>query len=291
MYYKEKRPLVGIVAITAVALAVIAIILIFVCTARIPTGFTAIPVTFGKVADHTLEAGFHWKSPFTGIVKMDNRQQKKGFATASFTSDIQQVDIQGSVTFNINKTTAMTLYQEIGTNYYDTLVSPQLMERLKSVIAQYTAEKLIANRDKLSVQVADTLRTALTESGINIITVNIEDIDFQDAFTNAVEEKQVAEQTKLRVQTEESTRTAQSQQEAERHKIAANAEAEIERIKAESAKYAGEKEAEMNKKLAETLTPELAQYYMVQKWDGKLPVFQGSDVLPIVDMSGLVTGH
>jgi len=75
-----------------------------------------------------------------------------------------------------------------------------------------------------------------------------------------MEAKQEAERAKI-----------QAQAEADRAIIAANADLEVVKVQADAAKYAGEKEAEMNKKIAESMTPELSQYYWVKQWDGKLP--------------------
>lgn len=118
--------------------------------------------------------------------------------------------------------------------------------------------------------------------GITIISIAIEDIDFTDAFTNAVEAKQVAAQNKLTAETEQAQKTMEEQAAAERAVIAANAEAEkaiiaanadleVVKVQAEAALYAGEKEAEMNKRISESLTGGLVDYYWIKQWDGKLP--------------------
>lgn len=253
-------------------------------TSSVPTGHTGIPVTWGKVADHTVDAGFHIKGMFTKIIKMDNREQKASFQTQAFSKDIQQVDITGSVNYSIDKKSAMTLYEEVGTNYLNTIVLPRLLETIKGVFSVYTAENLIAERPTLSEKVRTDLAEEMSLKGINIISINIEDIDFTDAFTNAVEEKQVAQQTKLRIQTEEATKTSQEEAKAQRSIIQANADAEIARVTADSAKYASEKEAEANKKLADSLTPELVQYYYAQKWNGSLPMYSGGSNTPVIDL-------
>ena len=54
---------------------VILVILGLSCFASVPAGFTGVPVTFGKVADYTLDSGFHFKNPFTEVIKMDNRMR------------------------------------------------------------------------------------------------------------------------------------------------------------------------------------------------------------------------
>ena len=56
---------------------VVAVILIGVsCVSYVPTGYTGIVTTFGKVEDGTKDAGVVFKSPWQSIVKMDNRVQE-----------------------------------------------------------------------------------------------------------------------------------------------------------------------------------------------------------------------
>ncbi len=43
--------------------------------------------------------------------------------------------------------------------------------------------------------------------------------------------------------------------------IAANADLEVVKIQAEASLYAGQREAEMNQRIAEALTPDLLGYY------------------------------
>ena len=260
--------LVLVVALLAVGYATM--------TVRVPTGYTAIVTTFGKVEDYTLEAGFHFKSPIQNVVLMDNRIQKVSFTTEAFSSDIQQVDVAGSINFSIDKQTAMRLYSGIGVNYFENLLHPRLLEKIKSVISAYTSEELIGKRDMLSDTIVEELRLEMQDYGITIASVNLEDIDFTDAFTDAIEAKQVATQRALQAKVEQEQKTMEAEAAAERQKIDAQAAAEVARIQAEAAQYAGEKEAEMNRKLAESLTNDLVRYYLVQKWDGAMPRFMTS---------------
>ncbi|MCQ2453672.1 MAG: prohibitin family protein [Clostridia bacterium] len=282
---RQKKNTVRLVVI--ILAVILLVVLGTACTAVVPTGYTGILTTFGRVADYTLDAGFHLKSPFQQVINMDNREQKNTFATEAFSSDIQQVNVRGSVNYNINKTTAMNLFKDVGVSYFGTLVYPRLMENMKAVFSKYTAEELISSREQLSIQVRDNLKNEMNVYGINIISVSIEDIDFADAFTDAVEAKQVAQQSKLKAEIEQAQATMEAQQAAERQRIQAQADADVARIQAEAAQYAGEREAEMNRKLNESLTPELVQYYYAQRWDGKLPTYmagEGSTMLPILDM-------
>lgn len=282
-----KKILIGI----GIILAVI-ILIMTTCTTTIPTGYTAIVTTFGRVEDTTLEAGFHLKSPVQEIVLMDNREQKTSFSTQAFSSDIQQVDITGSINYSINKATAMNLFKEVGTDYFNKLVSPRMLEITKGVFSKYTAENLVAYRQTLSDQICSELSDELNKYGINVVSISIENIDFTDAFTDAVEAKQVAAQKKLQAEIEQSQKTMETEQQASREKIAAQAEADVARINADAEAYAlkirAEAEADANRMVAESLTTELIQYTEVQSWNGNLPMYMaGSDstTLPILNLN------
>jgi len=280
--------------VLAVLILIVAVILFNVCTTQIPTGNTAIITTFGKVEDYTLEAGFHFKSPFQKIILMDNREQKKEFATQAFSSDIQQVDITGSINYAINKSTAMTLFKEVGTDYFTKLINPRMMENTKAVFSKYTAENLVSAREELSTKIRDIMSQEMNRYGITIISVSIENVDFTDAFTDAVEAKQVAAQKKLQAEIEQEQKTMETEQQAQRQKIEAEAEAEVKKIAAEAEAYAittkAEAEAQANKQIAQSLTKELIEFTQVNQWNGELPLYvsgDAADTLPVLSLNEL----
>ena len=279
--------------IILIAAAAVVLLVVLTCTATVQTGYTGIVTTFGKVEDMTLEAGFHFKTPFQKIISMDNREQKDTFTTEAFSSDIQQVNIIGSINYAINKSTAMNLFKEVGTDYFNKLVYPRMLEITKGVFSKYTAENLVANRQRLSEAIREGLHAELDQYGINVISVSIENLDFTDAFTDAVEAKQVAAQKKLQAEIEQGQMTMETQQQAERKRINAEAEASVAKINADADAYAlqvrSEAEAEANKKIAESLTENLIRFNEVKAWDGKLPAYmagEGSSTVPILNLGG-----
>ena len=280
--------------VIAVAAVIVLAIVLGTCTVQVNTGYTGIVTTFGRVEDRTLEAGFHFKSPFQKIIAMDNREQKTVFNTQAFSSDIQQVEISGSINYAINKSTAMTLFKEVGTDYFNKLINPRMMENTKAVFSKYTAENLVSTREVLSTQIQEALSEEMDKYGINIISVSIENIDFTDAFTDAVEAKQVAAQKKLQAEIEQEQKTMETQQQAERQRIAAEAEATVAKINADAAAYAikveSEAEAEANKLIAESLTDALIAFNEVEQWNGELPAYVSggaADALPILDLTSM----
>jgi regulator of protease activity HflC (stomatin/prohibitin superfamily) len=233
--------------------------------------------TFGKVENITLEAGVHFKLPWQEVVKMDNRVQKSTLDMSCFSSDIQEVSMTYTVNYQISKQDAMTIYKTIGTDYYNTVIAPCITEAVKIVTAQYNAESLISSRSNMAAEIEEVLRSKLLQYNIELVGTSIENMDFTDAFTQAVEAKQVAEQNKLRAQTE-----------AEQKVIEANAAAEIKKVEAEAEAQAiitrAEAEAEANRKISESLTQSLIDYTYAQTWDGKLPTFMGENgVIPFLN--------
>ena len=261
---------------------IVALILAVSMIKTVPTGYTGILTTFGKVEPNTVSAGVHVIAPWQKIVKLDNRTQKVSVETDTFSKDIQQVKVSLAVNFCIDQATAQELYKTVGVNYYESVVLPRILENVKAVVAEYSAENLVAKRGELSDEILTRLTDDAAAYGINIISISVEDIDFTDEFTDAVERKQVATQNKLAAETEQAQKTMEEQAaadravisakaKAEQDVIAANAELEVTKIQAEAALYAGEKEAEMNKRIAESLTPNLVKYYYIKQWEGVLP--------------------
>ena len=113
--------------------------------------------------------------------------------------------------------------------------------------------------------------------GISIISVSIENNDFTDAFTDAVEAKQGAAQRKLQAEIEQEQKTMETQQQAERQKIEADAKAAVVKINADAEAYStkvkAEAEAEANQKIAQSLTENLIQFNQVKQWNGELPTY------------------
>ena len=254
------------------------------CLKIVPTGETGIVTTFGRIEDVTLDAGIHFMAPWKSVVNMDNRTQKESIEMACFSSDIQEVNIIYTINYQINKANAQEIYRSIGTEYFDKIVKPKALESVKAVFAKYTAEKLVSSRAQLSVEIEDILVTELEKQNIQIVGTSIENIDFTDAFTNAVEAKQVAEQNKLRAQTEQAQANLEAEAAAERQVvkaqadadtaiIAAKADAEVAKISSDSALYQGEKEAAILQRVGEQLDahPDLLKYKNIEVWDGKLP--------------------
>ena len=264
--------------VAATLVIIIALIFAISCFSFVPTGHTGVITLFGKVEDYTLDSGVHFKNPFARVIKMDNRIQKESVELSCFSSDIQEVEVVFTLNYQISKEYAMNIYKTIGKNYFDTAVSPIITESVKTVAARYTAEDLINKRNELAMAIETDMKEKLLIFNIELVSTSIEDMDFTDAFTDAVEAKQVAAQNKLRAETEAAQRV-----------VEAEAEAQIRRVTAEAEAYEilqrAEAEAQANQKLAESITDRLIEYRYYEVWDGKLPqMVMGESTTPMVQI-------
>lgn len=252
-------------------------------TGTVPTGHTGVLATFGKVEDRTLEAGLNIKAPWQVIVKLDNRVQKETTDLICFSSDIQEVSMKYTINYQISSIDAMTIYRTIGKDYYDNVIVPNITESVKTAVARYNAEALVSDRSELSRVIQEDLTARLEEYNIIVVSASIEDMDFTDAFTNAVEAKQVAEQNKLKAQTEAEQQIIEARAAAEIKKVNTEAEAEAKKIAADAAAYEiqvkADAEAEANRKLSQSLTDDLIEYKYYESWNGELPDTVGADTI------------
>ena len=167
-------------------------------------------------------------------------------------------------------------------------------------------------RSQLSGDIRTLLTTQLEAYNVVVIDASIEDLDFSDAFTDAVEAKQVAEQKSKQAKIEQEQKNMEAEAAAKRAEIEAKAEAavakiaaetdlEVVKIQADAAEYAGQKDAAVIGQVRDILAkdPEnldnddfhtLMLYYYILQWDGTLPetYFSNSDFYSF--MAALGTG-
>lgn len=277
------------------------------CISTVPTGHTGILTTFGRVEDKNLPEGMNFHAPWQSITTMTNKEQKSTNNGVCFSKDSQEVTYIYTTKHSLLPSATPNIYKTVGLDYYDILLKKQIENTIAIEFGLVEAENMTALFSQLQASVNKSVKAYAEGYGI-IIDVVIDDFDFTDAYTNAIEAKQVAEQEALRDKTQQQMETERARQQAERTKIQAendaaireinaNADAEAARIKAQAdfevaqleadaIAYKGQKEAEATKALAEAITDEVVEYEYAQNWSGELPQYMmGSNgALPIIDI-------
>lgn len=285
-YRGEASTVVIVVLATILVLGLIAGL--SSCT-KVDSGCTGVRVQFGAVQETAFEAGLHFKTPFVEkVVEMNNKVQKVEVNAGSTSKDLQSVDSTLAVNYHLAKESSVTMYKNIGLSYEDTILQPAIQEATKSVMAAYRAEELIQRRGEVSIAIMDEIAKKVGDYGIIIDEFNITNFSFSQAFDDAIEQKLVAEQNKIKAATENEQRVAAAEADAAEAKARAEGEAESLKIKAEgeaeAIKAKADAEAEANKKIRESITSELIEYNKIEKWNGQQPnVVGGGSGAIIVD--------
>ncbi len=239
----------------------------------VESGEVAVVKTLGKITN-VRSAGVSFDLWFmTDYTKYDTKVQDVEITTASYSSDAQTMDVLMTLQYQIMPEKVMEIATQYGTlSTLESRIQSIAIEKTKSVLSSHTAMDIIANRATVSPEVELAIKNAIgNEYYVNVTAVVLTNIDFSDAFEQAVEEKMIAEQAKLKADYENQTKVAQAEAEAQAKLKAAEAEVEIAKAEAEALKIAAQAEAEANKVLGESLTDKVIQAKFYEKWDGKLP--------------------
>lgn len=229
-------------------------------------GERAVLLRFGQAVG-TEEPGLHFKMPFIeDVVKMSVREQKEEFKTQAYSQDQQPATVQVSVNYRLLDGNVMTVYSRFGTGYAGILVDTQLPRRLKEVFGRFSAQNMIQDRTKMGLEVEKSLETALDGRGIQIVSVQVEDVSFSDAYETAVENRMKSVVAQYQAEAEKQQRITNADAAAYEVKAAADAQAHAIEVK-------GQAEAQAIKARADALqsNPNLVTLTAAEKWNGVLP--------------------
>jgi regulator of protease activity HflC (stomatin/prohibitin superfamily) len=143
----------------------------------------------------------------------------------------------------------------------DKVIAPIVSNAVKAVAAHYDAEQLVEKRDVVRDEIQKQIVAALGQYKVQVQGVNITNFQFSQDYAKAIEQKQVAQQ-----------RAQQAEYDLARVKVQAQQEV-----------AQAEGQAQAQKLLQSTLTPQIIQLKAVEKWNGVLPqVAGGSGTLPMI---------
>lgn len=274
-----------------IAVIIIAIIVLFSSMTIVPSGHTGVEVRLGRVTGNTYADGFHFKAPFiTTVIDMTNQVQKNEVSCNAVSKDLQTVSTSIAVNYHLSADSSADMYKNVGDSYLEKILLPTVQESTKAVMSNYKAEGLITQRGTVSTEIEDLIQNKVKEYGIIIDSLNITNFEFSAEFDAAIEAKQVAEQNKLKAETEKEQKIIEAEAAASEKTIAAEAEAEAARIKAEgeaaAIKAKADAEAEANKKIADSLTSDVLNNKAIEKWNGQYPsVVAGDNTEMLIDIS------
>lgn len=291
---------------TAVIIALV-IIVLFVCTVRIPAGYVGVVYNMnGGISDKTLTQGFHVISP-TQNVTTYSIGIEQSYLTASNDGDSSNdesfevpsndgkgltVDMTFTYRYDADRVadTFTRFKGQSGKDVKNSFIKPNIMSWTKEVTAKYSVIDLLGDkRATLNSELTDYLKQKFEPYGIVIESVSLINIDPDEETRSAVQKKVNAQQDLELAKIEQQTANVNAEKEKEVAITKANQEKETAQINAESKLIEAQAQADANRLISQSLTPELIRQQMYEKWDGKLPAVQaGNDSSVIVDTSDIL---
>ena len=273
----SRFPSYNIGKIAAVVITFIVIIVVmFESVVIVEAGHRGVVLYLGAVENRVLPEGVHFVIPFVEqVVQMEVRTQKFQAEASAASNDLQEVQTVIALNYMIDPKEANKVYQLLGVNYADRVISPTIQEAVKASVAKFNAEELVTKRETAKGVIAQAIRNTLTSNNILTENVFITDFKFSDSFAAQIEQKVVAFQKYL---------TEQNNLRAVR--VIANQNV----VQAEAAARANIAKASGEAQAIELITgqlrssPEYLQWQAINRWNGQLPYASGSGAVPFFQL-------
>lgn len=152
----------------------------------VPPGHIACVYDRGRgVLPRVWGPGLHVKLPFWQVAKLFNAQIleyaiRRGFGATSGNSeelgdepvitqsaDKQNIEIEGSILFRIDKTNAPELWENIGERFVSKVVRPIARSRIAALFANYTVEQIRRERTGIENMIREELNQHFADKGLN----------------------------------------------------------------------------------------------------------------------------
>lgn len=262
---KRKKVILGAAALIVVVGGITACMsATFVGQGEVGVVYTA----SSGVKEETLSPGLHFMSPFAKIKDFPIAQQQLVLSNnpADYNSsshadwhidapaDGGMVMLNMTINYNFMPERVVELYTRFngmdGADIVDNMVQNSIMAYIKEVTPQYSVMDIYSEkRAEVSKTITDYLNSKLNEEyGINVSSALIIDVQLDESLKSKVQAKEQAKQDAEKAELDKQTAIAQ----AETDKVKAESEAAVAIEKARG-------EAEANRLLSESITPELIQ--------------------------------
>ncbi len=270
---KQAGKRVGIIAVGGALFFFLLILNPFV---KINAGERGVLLNFGAVSPNVLDEGLHIMIPIMQkVARIDVKIQKSETRSEAASKDLQDITSVIALNYHVIPDKANWVYQNIGTEFKERIIDPNVQEAVKAVTARYTAVQLIGEREKVSTAIKDTLKEKLADYNLYVDGFSVIDFSFSKKFTNAIESKQEAEQFALR-----------AQRDLERIKI--EAEQKIAQAKAEAESLRLQK-GQITMEMIELRKIE-AMREAIAKWNGTVPnvLLGGGGGTPLLSLDSMM---
>lgn len=243
------------------------IVLFFVlCFRTVGAGQVGVVTRFGNVSREA-QSGIVLKLPWPieHLTKMNVQVQKEDITADAASADLQDAHATLAVNYHLERGRARDVFKNIGTKYKERIILPLVQTSFKAQTTNYTASELLTKRVQVEQATLESVRKQLAPKGITVDAVSVVNFGFSKEFTDAIEQKQVAQQDAEKAHFAIQREQSYAQAAVEKAKGEAQAAIEVARGQAESQRL-----------IQESVTGLTIQKQAVDKWNGVLPTYWGA---------------
>jgi regulator of protease activity HflC (stomatin/prohibitin superfamily) len=224
----------------------------------------------------TAEPGLGFKFPIIDrVIRVSTQDRNRMYENVgAYSRDQQPAVLALSVSYRMPEGEVTTIYERFGgeDGLVTRIIDRQLNEAVRTVFGRYNAVEAVQQRERMAMDIREAVQRAVT-GPVTIVGVQLENIDFSDAYEASIEQRMLAEVEVQRVQQNAERERVQ----AEIRVIQANAEAEARvaqaTAEAEAITLTGEAEASAIRARGAALrdNPSLVELVQAERWNGILP--------------------
>lgn len=272
-----------IAAVLGVLALIIGVTVVFGSWYTIDQGERGVLLRNGAIVG-TAEPGLGFKTPWVEDVVEVNVQSlskvydggKEGRGLAAYSKDQQSAFVRVSVIYRADPSRVAELYERYGSleGAVTRLIDPKVYEEFKTVFGRFNAISAVQERARLNSEVEDAIRLSIgPASPVMIESVQIENIDFSDAYEESIEQRMLAEVEVQRLRQNADREKVQAEITVTQAKAKADAVRAEAQASAESTRLRGEAEADSIRARGAALkdNPTLVDLTQAEKWNGQLP--------------------
>ncbi|MFH1286645.1 MAG: prohibitin family protein [Candidatus Magasanikbacteria bacterium] len=174
----------------------------------VEAGETGVKSFFGKVKDEEFHSGFHIKNPLVKVTKMNIRTQDYTMsisngegqkitpdAITALTKEGLSVDLDITVLYHISEERASDIYRDVGLNYNEVIIRPQIRSVIREVIAEFEAKDIYSEkRQEATLKILDRLKSSVEARGMEVEEVLLRHVELPEDLAYSIELKLQAEQ-------------------------------------------------------------------------------------------------
>ncbi|MDR3086212.1 MAG: hypothetical protein LBU47_07865 [Christensenellaceae bacterium] len=263
-------------------------LVLFASSVRIVNATEALLIKEWGNVKEVKRAGFNTINVFSQTGELYNLEtQQVDLSFQAYSKDAQAVEVQMTMQYIIDSTRIPDIARQFGSqSMLAQKLSKIIEERAKVAFSSQSAMTIIETRSTLSPRVQELVAEVESDYCITISNLAIVDISFSSVFENAVEQKMLAEQEKLRAQYDKEKAIIKSEEQLE----VARRQAESVIVQAEAEAQALREVQTVWAELSPAVIDAILRSKFYDNWDGVLPSVAAGDGLSLIVDPSSVSG-